>query len=124
MKHSFVYHNQLISFDLKNFVRYEVNTFFSSQDLSERGGFRSPGLESRRNLENVSMSQPALPETKVGSAKTTQDTKKSASPIGADRYEEIITTSRSRREGSQVMNKMIVIINNQNPQSMDSVSRF
>ena len=110
MKHSFVYHNQLISFDLKNFVRYEVNTFFSSQDLSERGGFRSPGLESRRNLENVSMSQPALPETKVGSAKTTQDTKKSASPIGADRYEEIITTSRSRREGSQVMNKMLVII--------------
>ena len=61
-------------------------------------------------MENVSMSQPSLPITKAGSAKTTQDTKKSATPIGADRYEEIITTSRTRREGSQVMNKMIVII--------------
>ena len=56
------------------------------------------------------MSQQSLPATKVGSGKPTQDTKKSATPIGADRYEEFITTTRARREGSQVMDKMIMIL--------------
>ena len=93
------------------------------KDVSDRGAFRSPRLDSRTLVENTSMSHGSLPATKVVVGKMTPDTKKSATPIGADRYEEIITTSRTRREGSQVMQNIIVIIN-QSKYVVNGVIRF
>ena len=55
-------------------------------------------------MQNKSLSQSALPTTRSvpTTRKAAADGKKSATPLGADRYEEIITVSRNRREGSQV----------------------
>ena len=52
-------------------------------------------------MQNKSLSHSNLPTIRQGKAVT--DSKKSVTPLGADRYEEFISVSRSRREGSQVM---------------------
>ena len=52
-------------------------------------------------MQNKSLSQSNLPSIRQGKALT--DGKKSATPLGADRYEEFISVSRNRREGSQVL---------------------
>ena len=51
-------------------------------------------------MQNKSLSQSNLPSIRQGKAFT--DGKKSVTPLGADRYEEFISVSRNRREGSQV----------------------
>ena len=57
-------------------------------------------------MQNKSLSHSSLPTTRRGIPQP--DGKKSATPLGADRYEEIITVSRNRREGSQVGKKILI----------------
>ena len=62
-----------------------------------------PAISHKEPLSQAKvMSQSSSSLSKIGTGRQKNEVKRSAPTVGADRYEEIITTRRGRREGSQV----------------------
>ena len=76
--------------------------FLQNQGTPVQDTPKAPAQDSTIHQQHVISSQSSSSSSKATQGKHTLDAKKSVTPLGADRYEEIITVSRNRREGSQV----------------------